>query len=85
VKADKAAKPPSAADIKAFMADADKAEAAPSYDTKAAATMVKSGKHAAKAGVAYKPAAATPANGAPPPAAPATAADEVYETYQKMH
>lgn len=76
VKAKKDAKPPKAAEVKTFMADADKAEKERSYDTKAAATISKKGKSAGKAGVVYK-------------ASPAAKADDeddaVYQTYQSLH
>ncbi len=76
VKANKDAKPPKAAEVKTFMADADKAEKERSYDTKAAATMTKKGKVSGKAGVVYKP-------------SPTSKVDdeevEVYQTYQSLH
>jgi hypothetical protein len=77
ITAQKDVKPPSAADVKAFMADADKAAEKKSYDTAAAATVVNSGERASKAKVDYKPraGAATPSAAAPP--APA-----LYENYQ---
>jgi hypothetical protein len=69
-------KPPAPADVKAFMADADKAAEARSYDTAAAETKVNRGMHASKARVDYKPAKAGPAAAAP------VAAPTVYENYQ---
>jgi hypothetical protein len=79
VAAQKNVKPPSPADVKSFMADADKAAEQKSYDTAAAATVIHSGEHASKAKVDYKRArAATPtAAAAEPPVAPA-----LYENYQ---
>jgi hypothetical protein len=70
-------KPPSPADVKAFMADADKAAEQKSYDTDAAATVTNSGMRASKAKVAYKPAKGGPAPAAATPTAPA-----LYENYQ---
>ena len=76
VAAQKDVKPPSAADVKSFMADADKAAEQKSYDTAAAATVIHSGERASKAKVDYKRAGdARP--GAAKPAAPA-----LYENYQ---
>ena len=75
VTAKKDIKPPSAADVKSFMADADKAAEKKSYDTAAAATMIRSGERASKAKVDYKPKAGD--------AAPAAAtAPALYENYQ---
>jgi hypothetical protein len=71
-------KPPTAADVKAFMVDADKAAESKSYDTGAADTMVKRGDRAYKAKVGYKPAAKSGG----PPAAAAPAEPTVYENYQ---
>ena len=68
VVAEKNVAPPKAADVTSFMADADKAEAAQSYDTKAAKTYVSKGKRANSAAVRY---------GDAKPDAPA-----VYKTYQ---
>jgi ARG/rhodanese/phosphatase superfamily protein len=74
VAAQKTIKPPSPADVKSFMADADKAAEQKSYDTAAAATVIHSGEHASKAQVDYKRAhAPTPAAAAPP---------ALYENYQ---
>jgi hypothetical protein len=82
-------KPPTTADVKVFMADADKAAEQKSYDTSAAETVINSGEHASKAKVGYKlrktepKAAATPGAkidpsvGGKEPAAPT-----VYENYQ---
>ena len=73
VAARKDIKPPSAGDVKAFMADADKAAEKKSYDTDAAETVVNTGARASKAKVDYK---RRPAAVNARPAAP------VYETYQ---
>jgi hypothetical protein len=69
--------PPSAGDVKAFMADADKAAEQKSYDTEAAETVINSGMRASKAKVDYKrkPSAATPTADAP-------ASPTVYQNYQ---
>lgn len=77
VAAQKDVKPPSAADVKAFMADADKAAEQKSYDTAAAATVINSGARASKAKVDYKPRASEAKPSAATPAAPA-----LYENYQ---
>jgi hypothetical protein len=71
-------KPPTATDVKAFMADADKAAENRSYDTGAADTTVNRGERALKAKVGYKrrPAAAVAGQ---PAAAPEPT---VYENYQ---
>jgi hypothetical protein len=71
----KDARPPSAADVRSFMADADKAAEHKSYDTAAAETVVNNGSYASKAKVDYK--RAKPAAGAPAATAPA-----VYQNYQ---
>lgn len=75
--AQKDVKPPSTADVKSFMADADKAAEQKSYDTAAAATVINSGERASKAQVQYKPKAnaATPSAATPP-------AQALYENYQ---
>jgi hypothetical protein len=72
--------PPTAADVKAFMADADKAAESRSYDTGAADTMVKRGDKAFKAKVGYKrlPPAKPDGQAAAAPAPEPT----VYENYQ---
>jgi hypothetical protein len=77
VVANKDIKPPSAGDVKAFMADADKAAEQKSYDTEAAETVINTGARAYKAKVDYKrkPGAATPAADAAP-------APTVYQNYQ---
>jgi hypothetical protein len=77
IAAAKDVKPPSAGDVKAFMADADKAAEQKSYDTDAAETVINSGARAYKAKVDYKrkPSAATPAADAP-------ASPTVYQNYQ---
>ncbi len=72
--------PPSASEVKAFMADADKAAESRSYDTGAADTMVKRGEKAFKAKVGYKPRPAAKADGQAAP--PAAAEPTVYENYQ---
>jgi hypothetical protein len=72
VAARKDIKPPSAGDVKAFMADADKAAEKKSYDTGAAETIVNTGARAYKAKVDYK---RRPSADAKPPA-------PVYENYQ---
>ena len=64
------AKPPTAADVRAFMLDADKAAEQRAYDTAAASTKTQQGGRAAKAKVELK----TAPNAAPAPS--------VYETYQ---
>ena len=71
-KAKKEAKPPTDKDIKAFVADAEKAKSEPSYATDSSDTAVNKGVHSAKARVMYKK----------PGAPPAAAAPSVYETYQ---
>ncbi|TMQ06991.1 MAG: hypothetical protein E6J91_36755 [Deltaproteobacteria bacterium] len=71
-------KPPTATDVKTFMADADKSAEQKSYDTSAAETVVGSGMRASKAKVGYK------LRKAPPnaEAKPDKAAPTVYENYQ---
>ncbi|MEO8707187.1 MAG: DUF6569 family protein, partial [Kofleriaceae bacterium] len=54
VVADKTITPPSVADVKAFMADADKAVAERSYENSASATVRRKGMKAAKSSVDYK-------------------------------
>jgi len=79
IAARKDAKPPTPADVKSFMADADKAVEQKSYDTSAAETVINSGMHASKAKVGYKPRkAASDAATAPAAAAEPT----VYQNYQ---
>ena len=80
IAAQKDVKPPSPADVKSFMADADKAAEQKSYDTAAAATVINSGAHASKAKVDYKRAPAAAAPNAPSAAAPPAPA--LYENYQ---
>lgn len=75
-KTDKAAKPPTSADLKSFAADAEKAKTEKAYDTERASTVMKKGMHAAKSSVSYKK------PNAPAAAAPAPE-DQVYETYEK--
>lgn len=74
----KDAKPPTSAQIQTFVADADKEQERPSYDTAASSTAVKRGMHASKAKVQYKPAA----RGEAPPAVAAEPAKPLYENYQ---
>ena len=74
-KAKKEAKPPTDKDIKAFVADAEKAKPEASYATDSSDTTVNKGVHAAKARVMYK-------KGGPPAPASAPAEPAVYETYQ---
>jgi hypothetical protein len=72
ITAAKDVRAPTVSDVKTFMADADKAQEQRSYDTKAAATTVKSGMHAARSKVEFSdPYAGEKA----PPAA-------VYQNYQ---
>lgn len=72
IKAAASVKPPTAAAVKAFMADADKAAEQRSYETKAAKTRVQKGARSAKSAVDF---AGDELSGAKP--APA-----VYESYQ---
>jgi hypothetical protein len=76
IAARKDVKPPSAVEVKSFMADADKAAEQKSYDTPAAATVINSGEHASKAKVDYKRA------GGAKPSAATPAAPALYENYQ---
>lgn len=71
--ATKDAKPPTTAEVKGFIDDAESAEEERSYDTGAASTMRKKGAKAAKSKVVHKPVG----KAEPAPAAPA-----VYQTYQ---
>ncbi len=71
-KAQKNIKAPTDKDVKAFVADAEKAKSEASYATDSSDTKVNKGAHSAKASVSYKKA------GAPPTAA----APAVYETYE---
>jgi ARG/rhodanese/phosphatase superfamily protein len=80
VAAKKDAKPPTTTDVKAFIADAEKAAEQKSYDTPAAATSVKGGERAFKAKVGYKLRKAPSAAAAP--AADAAPEPTVYENYQ---
>lgn len=80
IAAKKDARPPTQADVKAFMADADKAAEQKSYDTDAAETVVNTGERAYKAKVGYKR-----AKGAGNAADAAKPAPTVYENYQKQH
>jgi ARG/rhodanese/phosphatase superfamily protein len=75
--AQKDVRPPSTADVKSFMADADKAAEQKSYDTAAAATVINSGERASKAQVQYKRKADDAKPSAATPPAPA-----LYENYQ---
>jgi hypothetical protein len=70
-------KPPSAGDVKAFMADADKAAEQKSYDTEAAETVINAGARAYKAKVEYKRKAS-----AATPAADTKPSPTVYQNYQ---
>jgi len=72
VPADKAARAPTPVEVKAFMADADKAAERRAYETKAAQTKVKKGERASKASVDFSGDAVQGAKPAP----------AVYETYQ---
>ncbi|HEU0029812.1 MAG TPA: DUF6569 family protein [Kofleriaceae bacterium] len=72
VAAAKSIKPPTPADVKTFMADADKAKAERSYENSASATVRYKGMKAAKARVQIKS----------PNAAADADAPTVYETYQ---
>lgn len=74
-------KPPTAVEVKSFMADADKAAEEKSYDTGAAETVTNTGERAYKAKVGYKK-PARPAGTAAAPAADARPAPTVYENYQ---
>ena len=74
------ARPPTAADVKAFMSDADKAAERRSYDTPAAETMVNTGERAFKAKVGYK--RQPPVNARPDGKAATAPAPTVYENYQ---
>jgi hypothetical protein len=72
-------KPPTATDVKTFMADADKAAENKSYDTGAAGTTIHRGERAFKAKVGYK---RPPAARSDDKAGPAAAEPTVYENYQ---
>lgn len=76
VKADKAAKAPTAADVDAFIAEAEKAAEQRAFETDLASTSIQKGEKAAKARVMYKPAKKAAADEAAAPAA------TVYENYQ---
>ncbi len=76
VKADANAKAPTAADVDAFIAEAEKAAEQRAFETDLASTSIQKGEKAAKARVMYKP-----AKKASPDAAAAPAAT-VYENYQ---
>jgi hypothetical protein len=82
IAAKKDLKPPTPTDVKAFMADAEKAAEQRSYDTPAAATSVKGGERAFKAKVGYKKAAPARANARADDAPAAEEAKTVYENYQ---
>jgi hypothetical protein len=77
-------KPPTAVDVKSFMADADKAAEKKSYDTDEAETVVNTGDRAYKAKVYSKGGGRRPhpANPAARPAAAAPEVPAVYENYQ---
>jgi hypothetical protein len=74
----KDAKPPTATDVKTFMADVDKAAEQESYATKAARTKTKKSATAAKASVDFS-SETMPSAGKPAAAPPAP----VYQNYQK--
>jgi hypothetical protein len=81
VPARKGSGAPSEAEVKSFMADADKAEEKKSYDTDVAETVVNTGRRAYKAKVGYKRApSARPADAAKAEEAPAP--PTVYQNYQ---
>jgi ARG/rhodanese/phosphatase superfamily protein len=71
---------PTVADVKSFIADAEKAKSEDAYATAAAASEVQKGQFSAKAKVMYKPAKS--AGPAAATAAAPPAPTEVYETYQ---
>jgi hypothetical protein len=78
VKKQKDIKPPTATDVKDFIADAEKAQEEAAYETDLADTRMKKGSKSAKARVMYKPGKS---------AGPAAAADKadpkpVFESYQ---
>jgi hypothetical protein len=75
-------KPPSTADVKAFMSDADKATENKAYDTGAADTMVNRGERAYKTKVGYKRLPPAKAEGQAAAAAPPPPEPTVYENYQ---
>lgn len=77
VTATKDAKPPTEQDVKAFIADVERAQEQQSYDTAAASTAIKRGAHAAKAKVEYKRGPASPTAPVAAPAKP------LYENYQR--
>jgi hypothetical protein len=76
IAARKDARPPTTAQVKAFMEDADKAAEQKSYDTEASETVINTGTRASKAKVSGRSARTGGAANAPP-AAP------VYENYQQ--
>ena len=82
IAARKDIKPPTSTEVKAFMADAEKAAEQRSYDTPAAETSVKGGERAFKAKVGYKKAAPPGASGNAGAAAAPEPAQTVYENYQ---
>jgi hypothetical protein len=82
IAARKDIKPPTSTDVKAFMADAEKAAEQRSYDTPAAETSVKGGERAFKAKVGYKKAAPASASPKADAAAAPEPAQTVYENYQ---
>ena len=79
VAAKKDVKAPTTADVKAFVADAEKAKTEASYTTDNADTNIKKGVHAAKASVMYKK---SPPRGADADARFAAPPAAVYETYE---
>jgi hypothetical protein len=75
VPADATAKAPTAGDVRAFIADAEKAKTEPAYETAAATSELKKGDFAAKATVHYKGGPRASKSAGKPEKA-------VYETYQ---
>lgn len=78
VKTDTTAKAPTATEVDAFIADAEKAAETRAFETDVAASTVQKGDKAAKARVMYKPAKGKKAAADEASAAPAA----VYESYQ---
>ena len=74
VATDKAAKLPTPADVKSFIAEAEKPAPQQSYETPAAATELRKGDYAAKSTLKYKPPAPSPGKKEEPKA--------VYDSYQ---
>ena len=80
VKKAKEIKPPTAADVKDFIADAEKAQEERAFETDIAESHMKKGAKAAKAKVMYKPGKAGPR--AADPYSKGEDAKPVYESYQ---